>query len=450
MFGLSPSLLGSVAAEASTTTFPTTANEQAAKIASDTTNTSDATTTSTPTNPLTIMTKRLPTAVASQFYSATLKADGGEPPYTWSMSGQPGWLSLNTSTGVISGRPPSSAAAVQVTFEVTDSGNPPQTAGSPLGLKVESSPPPPSTSPPTSTTIPGPPFTNSACGTALNQQIQRKLAYQPSQRMHVDRPTTVIVVLGTASRPPVTITAPGTTVVVPIETTCEVEAQLTAAPGTFAISPTGYQPMSFLDSPVVSWTWQVTPEEAGRDLQLQFDINSLYQVSGDQPIPGSVRSYTAVINVSASPTSFVKHASNVFDNPLFLTLLGATIPLALAAVGAYLHRRRKVVRMADGATLGDETDLPTLHVSVRGSTNPGVTVDLPVGFDQVIGRQQDAGISHHHAHVFRDGSGVWLEDLGSTNGIFVNGQRIEGQRRLQDGDGVAFGDVEAVFHDVGV
>lgn len=50
----------------------------------------------------------------------------------------------------------------------------------------------------------------------------------------------------------------------------------------------------------------------------------------------------------------------------------------------------------------------------------------------------DDHVSRHHA-IFRleDGT-VWLQDLGSANGTFVNGERIAGGCRLYHGDQVAF------------
>jgi pSer/pThr/pTyr-binding forkhead associated (FHA) protein len=36
-------------------------------------------------------------------------------------------------------------------------------------------------------------------------------------------------------------------------------------------------------------------------------------------------------------------------------------------------------------------------------------------------------------------------DLGSTNGTFVNGERLDGRQRLRDGDVVQIGDTELRF-----
>ncbi|MGK7297172.1 MAG: EAL domain-containing protein [Candidatus Wenzhouxiangella sp. M2_3B_020] len=68
----------------------------------------------------------------------------------------------------------------------------------------------------------------------------------------------------------------------------------------------------------------------------------------------------------------------------------------------------------------------------------------------VIGRQPDccvrvntARISRHHAEIDQDGSGrLRIRDLGSTNGTFVNGDRIGEPTALMHGDVVHVGDQE--------
>lgn len=70
-------------------------------------------------------------------------------------------------------------------------------------------------------------------------------------------------------------------------------------------------------------------------------------------------------------------------------------------------------------------------------------------FDQdevIIGRSSrahlllaDRALSREHARLFRRDGGWFVEDMGSRNGTTWNGQRIEGQRRLSEGDHLGLG-----------
>ncbi|HLE23577.1 MAG TPA: FHA domain-containing protein [Anaerolineales bacterium] len=60
-----------------------------------------------------------------------------------------------------------------------------------------------------------------------------------------------------------------------------------------------------------------------------------------------------------------------------------------------------------------------------------VTNDIPLG---------DAEISRQHARLTRTPGGIVLEDLGSTNGSFVNGDRLTSPRVLRSGDLVGLGE----------
>src|SRR5918998_2742061 len=51
----------------------------------------------------------------------------------------------------------------------------------------------------------------------------------------------------------------------------------------------------------------------------------------------------------------------------------------------------------------------------------------------------DPEVSRRHAAVREHGGGVAIEDLGSTNGTFVNGEKVEGVQPLSDGDEVRIG-----------
>jgi hypothetical protein len=57
-------------------------------------------------------------------------------------------------------------------------------------------------------------------------------------------------------------------------------------------------------------------------------------------------------------------------------------------------------------------------------------------------RIDDPNISRRHAEIVQEGSTYWLVDLGSTNGTWVNGEQLDGRRRLHDGDLVRIGQTE--------
>jgi pSer/pThr/pTyr-binding forkhead associated (FHA) protein len=83
---------------------------------------------------------------------------------------------------------------------------------------------------------------------------------------------------------------------------------------------------------------------------------------------------------------------------------------------------------------------------MRTGPTPGATFTLE-GDQLNIGRDStneitinDAEISRHHARLTFQGGKYVLEDLGSTNGTFVNGQRLAGPRVLKAGEVVSFGE----------
>jgi hypothetical protein len=57
----------------------------------------------------------------------------------------------------------------------------------------------------------------------------------------------------------------------------------------------------------------------------------------------------------------------------------------------------------------------------------------------------DSGISRHHAEIRPSDSGWTVADLGSTNGVLVNGRNIRGAHVLQPGDRLELGSTEILF-----
>jgi predicted component of type VI protein secretion system len=100
------------------------------------------------------------------------------------------------------------------------------------------------------------------------------------------------------------------------------------------------------------------------------------------------------------------------------------------------------------------------QLTMRSGPNPGTVYALDS--DQIsIGRDSsnsipvnDAEVSRHHSRLSFQGGKYVLEDMGSTNGTFVNGQRLTGPRVLKSGEVISLGEqivfvYEAVESDPG-
>jgi hypothetical protein len=82
---------------------------------------------------------------------------------------------------------------------------------------------------------------------------------------------------------------------------------------------------------------------------------------------------------------------------------------------------------------GEEFEIDSAPITVgRGGQN-----DIAVDGDEF------ASARHVRFEPRRDG--VWVTDLGSTNGTYVNGVRIDGARRLAPGDVVRVGETDLRF-----
>ena len=81
----------------------------------------------------------------------------------------------------------------------------------------------------------------------------------------------------------------------------------------------------------------------------------------------------------------------------------------------------------------------TTYALARAVTRIGRGSDTDLRID-------DPGISRNHAELRRSGGDVMVVDLGSTNGVVVDGQPV-GEQRLKDGARVQLGSTTMIFHD---
>jgi hypothetical protein len=91
---------------------------------------------------------------------------------------------------------------------------------------------------------------------------------------------------------------------------------------------------------------------------------------------------------------------------------------------------RLVVQRSPSLEEGDEFPLNSAPLTVgRGGQN-----DLVLTGDEFA--------SARHARIEVRGDGVWIQDLDSTNGTYVNGSRVTGAERVTAGDIVRVGETD--------
>jgi FHA domain len=90
---------------------------------------------------------------------------------------------------------------------------------------------------------------------------------------------------------------------------------------------------------------------------------------------------------------------------------------------------------------------PRLEVVAAMGHEPGTSFDLSDG--ALMGRSDSAEIrvddpfaSSAHARIYPRGDFMYLEDMGSTNGTYLNGRQVKNAERLKMADTIRIGDSE--------
>jgi hypothetical protein len=103
------------------------------------------------------------------------------------------------------------------------------------------------------------------------------------------------------------------------------------------------------------------------------------------------------------------------------TVIGSATPITLSA------EPRLVGSSGESLPLGEGENLV--------GRDPGLPISL----------ETETSVSRRHAALIRTGTTVVVRDLGSTNGTYVNGQKVDGEKPLSTGDSVQFGQVRFRF-----
>ena len=119
--------------------------------------------------------------------------------------------------------------------------------------------------------------------------------------------------------------------------------------------------------------------------------------------------------------------------------------------GAPAYEDATGMHVASSGLSGDgDLGAPRLRVESAAGLRDGVAYDLSDGAvlgrgDQVDIQLEDSFASTSHARLMPQGDVVVLEDLGSTNGTYLNGEPLRGPQPLHVGDRIRIGDSEFTF-----
>jgi hypothetical protein len=142
------------------------------------------------------------------------------------------------------------------------------------------------------------------------------------------------------------------------------------------------------------------------------DLRSVLLVGGSSRIPLVGQVVTAELGRPVAVDAHPKHS----------------IALGAAAAAASAEARRDLSRtLTVMAAAPQPPPRLLLRVVVEGSPPSTVHVDTPLEIGRVAGADlvlPDPEVSRRHALVAPVGNGLLVEDLGSTNGTFVDGSRI--------------------------
>jgi pSer/pThr/pTyr-binding forkhead associated (FHA) protein len=110
-------------------------------------------------------------------------------------------------------------------------------------------------------------------------------------------------------------------------------------------------------------------------------------------------------------------------------------PQQAAAAGLGPRARTGILVVLSSPSLKPDSErtLDSMPVTIGRSSENDMALD------------GDEFASARHARVQPKRDGVWVEDIGSTNGTFVNGSKLERPRKLAPGDVIRVGETDLRF-----
>lgn len=120
---------------------------------------------------------------------------------------------------------------------------------------------------------------------------------------------------------------------------------------------------------------------------------------------------------------------------------GPTDPTSKAPFPVVIQRPKGTKPKAKRVKSGTASRLVIVEPKSRKGSAYGVETEITAGRNEtcVISMPDDTFASGLHARIYRDSGLLYIDDLGSTNGTFVNGRRIDKATALAVGDSIQIG-----------
>jgi len=121
------------------------------------------------------------------------------------------------------------------------------------------------------------------------------------------------------------------------------------------------------------------------------------------------------------------------------------VPVPEPPAATMVYRPEAPLAADDGPP--EEVVRERVTLTVGGRTLPVTAGRVVVGRSRECDvRVEDGNVSRRHFELVQEGPTSWaVADLGSTNGTEVNGRRVSGRQRVDDGDRITIGGTELVF-----
>ena len=202
-----------------------------------------------------------------------------------------------------------------------------------------------------------------------------------------------------------------------------------------------------------------TPEETPAQVSVTFASGGellcrgtgevLFPDGGDETAPETELPPSSNAGGQTQTPQAQEPAQTSSHGGVLLAVLAAVVVLAAVIAVVCLRRRKSPAGPAVAPVeAGPEDDGIYLRLEVVQGAYLGQSLDLTLSRELLVGRDPDCGlpfgdgsVSRRHSRIFLANGAVYIEDLGSQNGTFVNGTRLDLARLLRSGDEIRAGDV---------